>query len=68
VASKTALGLLQRVWGVGWSWLWHAICRVTKWDTYSTYGASEKIRGDFLFPSVCLMLQSFPPFKCTDFV
>ena len=37
-------------------------------DTYSTYEASKNILGEFLFPSVCRMLQSFPPFKCTDFV
>jgi hypothetical protein len=33
-------------------------------DTYSTYEHAKKKNGNFLFPSVGCMLQSFPPFKC----
>lgn len=63
VASETAPGLLQRVWAEMDYLL--DVFRATKCGhTCTTYDA---LRGGVLFPSVGRLLQTFPPFNCTDF-
>jgi hypothetical protein len=68
VASETAPGLLQRVWAEMDYRL--DVCRATKCGhTYTTCDAVGLGggRGEFLFPSVGRVLQTFPALKCTDF-
>ena len=68
VASETAPGLLQRVWA-GMDYRLD-VCRATKcghtYTTYDAFGGGEG--GEFLFPSVGHLLQTFAPFRCTDFM
>jgi hypothetical protein len=66
VAYEAAPDLLQRVWAeMGY---WFDVCLVTKGGHIEHYGGVNKELGKFLFPSVGRTLQSFPPFKCTDFM
>ena len=44
------------------------ICRVTKGGHIEHLPWNAKKLGEFLFPSVGRVLQSFPQFKCTDFI
>jgi hypothetical protein len=63
VASETAPGLLQLVWAEMDYRL--DVFRSTKCGhTYTTYDAW----GGSLFPSLGRLLQTFPPFKCADFM
>jgi hypothetical protein len=62
VASDAVTGLLQQAWAeVDYRF---DVCRFTE-GRLMTH-ANKKL-GYFLFPSVGCVLQSFPPFKCTDF-
>jgi hypothetical protein len=45
------------------------VCRVTKGEHVERlWGMQTKKNCEFVFPAVGCMLQSIPPFKCTDFV
>jgi hypothetical protein len=65
--SEIDRGMLQRVWAEMDYRL--DVCLVTKGrHVEQLWGMQKKKLRKFLFPSVVRMLQSFPPFKCTDFM
>jgi hypothetical protein len=44
------------------------ICRVTKGGHTECFWGMQNKHGEFLFLSVCRMLPSFKPLKCTNFL
>jgi hypothetical protein len=58
--------MLQRVWAEMDYRL--DVCRVTKGGYLEHLWGVQRKRGEFVFISVSLMSQSFPLFKCTDFM
>ena len=52
----------------GWKWLARLTSACHNGQTHSALRRYKKKLGKFLFPSVGCMLESYLPFKCTNFV
>ena len=63
--SEIDRDMVQRVWSEMDYRL--VVCCVTKGGRTEHLGSMQQI-GEFLIPSVGRILQSFPPFKCIDFL